>query len=732
MRSLDQSGDVSGGAIFVTDDAGTVLWASAEANCLVGAGPEGLAGRKASEFLSPPSSFPSKSVAGNASAQGWTQWERRDQGLVEIASASTLLPSRPEVWIVRWVNPKAADGPFASSGDSTAKSPLEAGSDGAFRLSEDGRWTEVNNPFAEICGYRSPEEFLAAFSDDASLLFVERARHGEFMQGLRERGAVTHFESAIYRHDRTTTWISQSAHAVRDREGRVRHYVGTIQDIGWRKLAEEILNQADERWRAVVESSGECIVIVDRSGAVFFANGKARQAGLGQPGGSVFTEFSAQSQHHLRAGIDLAFRTTQVEALTLEHCAAGALRVWYEVRVVPIGHVDSAERAILIATDLTGKRRAEEAIREGQRLIGRVADASPAILYVYEFASERCVYVNHQVERILGYATDSFLEGEQSLAGNLVHPDDASVLGERRRLLSEARDDGVVFEYTMRMRHADGQWRWIRARDVVFTRDPQGRPVQIIGMAEDVTERRRAVQERERSREQLRALSARLQEAREEERAAISRRVHDELGQALTALSWELTKLSDQLGSTGMPATIGERLTDMGGMVDAMMQIVRKVAAELRPPILDHFGLVAAIEWQAQEFQDRYQIQCEVAAHTRRSHPDRTISTAIFRIFQEVLTNIARHAGASKVRVQFNDTPTGFALVVQDNGRGITEGEKSRSLGILGMSERAHLLGGTIKIDGATGRGTTVTVHIPDAAAAGDEAPRQETLRASN
>jgi PAS domain S-box-containing protein len=384
----------------------------------------------------------------------------------------------------------------------------------------------------------------------------------------------------------------------------------------------------------------------------------------------------------------------------------------------------------LIATDLTAKRRAEEAVRESQRLIGRVADASPAILYVYDFASERCVYVNHQVEKILGYTREEVLRVRKWLDDQLVHREDGAILTQRRRLLSENAEEGAVFEYTLRLRHADGEWRWMRAREVVFTRGDDGRPAQILGMAEDITERRRAAEQRERSREQLRALSARLQEAREEERAAISRRVHDELGQALTALSWELTKLGDQLGpeSQSQP-DITKRLTGMSAMVEGMMQIVRKVAAELRPPILDHFGLVAALEWQAKEFQERYRIPCDVAARVRGETPDRTVSTAIFRIFQEILTNVARHSAAKRVRVEFNDGPHGYSLIVQDNGRGITEGEKAQSLGILGMRERAHLFGGSIDIKGSGGLGTTVTVHIPSPRRKSSMAPRKESLR---
>ncbi len=735
MLLLTQPHGLPDDAILALDDTGIVIWASTAAERILGVESGAITGRSPFDYANGSSTDVNEaSTARGSGERSQFVFKRRDGELVEVFQICA--PSRSGVNVVGaiWVMRLAWEDRMSNGGtigcDTAAKSFLESGSEGAFQLTPDGRFIFASTSFSEICGYDTAAAFLTAVDGGLHHHYVEMSRHDELLQRLRESGAITRFESAIHRRDGTTTWISENVRAVLDHSGKVQHYAGTAQDIGWRKLAEEILNQAEEKWRAVVESSSECIVIADPDGVVLFANSKAQRSGIGLPGTNVFSALSPPSQRDLRASIDLAFQARCAEVLDLERAPSGADCAWYEVRVVPIGNVDSVARVILIATDLTGRKRAEEAVREGQRLIGRVADASPAILYVYDSVTERYVYVNHQVEKILGYAAEDFLAGGKALFDKLVHEDDAGLLTERTRLLAESRDDGVVFEYTFRMRHAGGQWLWIRARDVVFTRDADGRPVQIIGMAEDVTERRRAGQERERSREQLRALSARLQDAREEERAAISRRVHDELGQALTALSWELSKLTHQLQPpTGSQPEIAARLSGMDDMMDAMMQIVRKVAAELRPPILDHFGLAAAIEWQAKEFQERYRITCEVSARSRHAIPDRAMSTAVFRIFQEILTNVARHSRATKVRVQFNDSPRGFALIVHDNGCGITEGQKSQSLGILGMRERAHLFGGSIEIEGAAGKGTTVTVHIPKASGTSQPGPRKETLR---
>ncbi len=572
---------------------------------------------------------------------------------------------------------------------------------------------------------------VSAISDIGCQLYVEPSRREEIVERLHASGEVSRFESQMFRRDGTATWISERATVLPGEKKMPLRYQSTAHDITWRRLAEEVLLQAEEKWRALVESSSECIIIADGSGMIFFSNGNAQKCALGCPGGNVFLEFSQKSGDALRGAIDRAFRTLQTESLDLERAIPRSASSWYEVRVVPIERAGAVERVILIATDVTAKRLAEDAVRDSQRFIGRVADASPAILYVYDVLNERYVYVNHQVEKILGYTAEEFLSGGKVLADELVHPDDAGLLVERKRRITDAADDGVVFECMYRMRNSHGRWLWIRTRDVVFTRGTNGRPEQIIGMAEDVTERRRSRHELEHSRGQLRALSARLQEAREEERAAISRRVHDELGQALTALNWEIAWLKDRLtlAMQRQQPEFADKLSGMSGMVDTMMQSVRKVSAELRPPILDHFGLVAAIEWQANEFQARYRIVCEILAREKMDVPNRDVSTAVFRIFQEILTNVARHASATKVRVQLNENPSGMALIVNDNGRGITEGQKTHSLGILGMSERAHLFGGAVEITGSPGKGTTVTVLIPRESITHPIVPKKETLR---
>lgn len=226
-------------------------------------------------------------------------------------------------------------------------------------------------------------------------------------------------------------------------------------------------------------------------------------------------------------------------------------------------------------------------------------------------------------------------------------------------------------------------------------------------------ERKRTEEKLRESREQLRALSIYLQYVREEERTRIAREVHDELGQALTGLKMDLSWLAGRMRRGQQPLL--DKIKSMSSHVDGTIQSVRRIATELRPGILDDLGLVAALEWQANEFQTRTGIQCIVTSTLQETQLDADLNTAFFRIFQETLTNVMRHANATKVEVRSTEVDGEVVLTVHDNGRGITPEEISdtRSIGLLGMEERAGLLGGTIEFAGEPGQGTTVTVRIP-------------------
>jgi signal transduction histidine kinase len=214
---------------------------------------------------------------------------------------------------------------------------------------------------------------------------------------------------------------------------------------------------------------------------------------------------------------------------------------------------------------------------------------------------------------------------------------------------------------------------------------------------------------------QLRALAAQLQNVREDERTRVAREVHDELGQALTAIKLEFTALLRDLPADEGP--VRQRSQSILKLLDEVIQSIRRIATELRPGILDDLGLVAAVEWVAEEFQARTGTKVQVSLPGVDLVIDRQRATALFRILQETLTNVARHSNATQVDVRLAKENGNLLLEVRDNGVGISEEQLSggKSLGILGMRERASLLGGEITISSTPGKGTTVYVRIPDA-----------------
>ena len=230
-------------------------------------------------------------------------------------------------------------------------------------------------------------------------------------------------------------------------------------------------------------------------------------------------------------------------------------------------------------------------------------------------------------------------------------------------------------------------------------------------IASDLSETKRAEQELRASSEQLRSLAAHLLSVREEERTRISREVHDELGQSLTAVKMDLAWLAARVPQKN--GQMLERIRSTRHLADSIIQSIRRISTELRPAVLD-LGLAAAVEWQVQEFQARSGIQCTVRLLTREVVASNA-STAMFRIFQETLTNVARHARATRAEVVLEKQRDRLVLLIRDNGRGFDQAvpSLSKSLGLLGMRERAAILGGRLNILSAPGKGTTVTAWIP-------------------
>lgn len=353
-------------------------------------------------------------------------------------------------------------------------------------------------------------------------------------------------------------------------------------------------------------------------------------------------------------------------------------------------------------------RESEETLRSWERRFSIAFNANPTLSTISSLEG-RFLAVNSQFLQTTGYTREEVVGKTALEIGMWPNPQN------RASVMQKLREEGAVRGYAVDLRTKTGEDRVLLLS--IEKIDLEGQPC-LLHSGQDITERTRAERAVRASEERLRALSVRLRSAREEEGTRISREIHDELGGALTGLKWELESIAESVAVTLNGAaipSIDERISRMTDMIDTTITTVRRIASDLRPSVLDDLGLIAAIEWQAQQFQSRTGIRCECRTASDALDLDRDQATAVFRIFQEILTNVLRHAGATRVRVDVRKESTNFVLEVVDNGRGITEYDKANaaSLGLLGMRERAVLAGGEVLIRGAEGQGTSVVVRVP-------------------
>jgi PAS domain S-box-containing protein len=350
------------------------------------------------------------------------------------------------------------------------------------------------------------------------------------------------------------------------------------------------------------------------------------------------------------------------------------------------------------------RRRAEEALRESEEKY-RLLIENQTDLVIRIDNEGRLLFVSPSYCELLG-KTEGKLLGSSFIS--LVHKDDKEKTAQEMENIYKSPYSCYVEQRALTK---DG-WRWLAwANKAVL--DKNNNITAIVGIGRDITERKKAEKELEMSRENLRNLAAHLQSIREGERTAIAREIHDELGQELTALKMDLSWLQKKLHQNEKPLFDKTKATLQ--LTDSIIKTVKRISTELRPGLLDDLGLSAAIEWQAEEFRKRTGIKCRVVLVPEEITLDRERSTAIFRIFQETLTNIARHARATKVAVNLKEKDDKLILSVKDNGRGITRKQISNptSFGLIGMQERAHFLGGEVIINGIKDKGTTVLASIP-------------------
>ncbi|MCY7308080.1 MAG: PAS domain S-box protein [Rhodoferax sp.] len=357
--------------------------------------------------------------------------------------------------------------------------------------------------------------------------------------------------------------------------------------------------------------------------------------------------------------------------------------------------------------DITEQRQAKAAVYEAAARYRQLFDANPYPMWIYDPATLRFLAVNDAAVGKYGYPRDEFLGMTMN---DLSPPESLPSLVDVKRELG-AGHSGDSWQHRIR----DG--RLIDMEIIAQTIDFEGRPARVV-LAHDVTERRRAAQDVLASREALRALVQRQQSAQEEERARMSRHVHDELGQLLTSLKMELYLVERKISAPGLPLGLHALLDHSVAacaLVDEAITTVQKLAAELRPGALDHLGLPAALAQRARQFQQSSGVACTLEVADSLPELPPSVANELFYICQEALTNVARHAQATQVRLRLHGQMGGVRLEVEDNGVGIAARAMAShdSLGLLGMRERALHCRGTVQLANIAPHGTLVVVDMP-------------------
>jgi PAS domain S-box-containing protein len=605
---------------------------------------------------------------------------------------------------------------------------VENTSDGILVLDGQGRIAYVTPPGARILGYPA-EEVIGR--DGLEFVYPEDRRIAEeAARGCREKpGAAVPAGFRVSHRD--GWWRNLEAVAVnRLSDPAVGGVVVNFRDVTERDRMEQALHDSEQFNREIVSNAGEGIVVSDRSLRCLVWN-RFMETLTGIPARDVIGRSLLETFSRLRGqGFErLMARALDGETVSVDlelHFSDSGKSGWISNTCSPHRNAQGEIVGVIgIVRDISERRRSEEAVRENERRFRAVfeelqrserklreAQAIGGIGVWERDLRDDSIIWSEEMYKFFDLDPKSFRPTLEGIVERVLPRDRLTIRQERDTAVRERRPSRQEF----RILRADGSVAVIQSRGEVVL-DEKGEPVRMVGVAHDITEQRKAEERLRRSNRELRALWARLGAVREEEATRIARAVHDEVGQALTALKLDLSWVQKRLArrAVGEDLALEPKLETMVALIDTTLDAVHRISTELRPGVLHELGLEAAIDWYAQEFQKRTEIACRLRSALDDAEVDSQRSTAAFRIFQEILTNVARHAAATEVEVFLGTEKGDLVLEANDNGRGIPEERisDSRCLGLLGMRERARSFGGNVAIRAAAGGGTAVSVRIP-------------------
>jgi PAS domain S-box-containing protein len=474
-----------------------------------------------------------------------------------------------------------------------------------------------------------------------------------------------------------------------------------------RRRWELALRDSEFRNRTILSALPDLIFVLDRRGVIQSIHAKdvcdVNVSPESAVGSSLETVLGPEPAKLILNSMALS-NTGETSLVEYSLSASGQVR-FYEARAVTFG----GDNFLIIIRNITTARQATAELEESQRFAQRLALTTPNVLFVYDLVENRNVYANERSVDIIGYTPKEIEEMGGNFISTLMHPDDASQLP---RLGAEyaRRQDGEVFEHIFRMRHKNGQWRWVQRTATIFNRTPDGKPKQILGAVTDITRFKLAEME-------LQELSARLLSIQDEERRRIARELHDVTGQNLAAIGLNLAAVKQ---SGALDSHVKSILSECQTLCEQSQKEIRTLSYLLHPPMLDEFGLIGALEWYAEGFTKRTDIAVLLNLPEDIGRLPTEMETDLFRVVQEGLTNIMRHSGSKTARILFEKRNDQLVVTIEDTGCGMPapDGRNTHistagfGIGIPGMRERLRHYGGTLEIKSGP-QGTTLVAVIP-------------------
>lgn len=496
-------------------------------------------------------------------------------------------------------------------------------------------------------------------------------------------------------------YLLNNWYAERDSRGNPVKFRGIIQDVTESKIAEQKIRESEEKYRTLVDQASDGIFITNPDLKFVQVNNRACSM-LGYSREelvklSIPDILIMQPQDPALRIAEVKEGDALIQERLMKRSDGTGLPVEVNVTKLKNGNMLS------IARDITERKNSERALAESESRLRTILDNEP-----------ECVKIlNKKGELIdMNPAGLAMIQAENL---KVVKGIDISDLVDKpyRTAFREITNNvfrGITGKLEFQITGLKGRRLWMETHAVPF-RDANGKIVSLLAVTRDITERKNAEEKVNKYTNQLRELTAHLQNVREEERAALSRELHDELGQQLTAIKMDLSWLNKKTDSSQLKS----KLQETSHLLNDTVSTVRRINSELRPSLLDDLGLFPTLEYQAKEFGRRYDLSCTL--HVDMDEPDfnKDYDIAIFRIFQESLNNIAKHAEATEVKVEVKGDDDKFHLIITDNGKGFDTNRegKTKSFGILGMTERATMMNGTLKVKSRPGKGTTLYLMVP-------------------